>query len=218
MLSSTERPVQNEPQANDQQLKIFEIIKQEVLQRRSDVRRLRHEISELHKRMKDVEDVLKQPAPESEIQEEVSIFGPIKERLQEIKSELKRDTASTELMEETETPAESMDIEPSMTEFPVESMQPEALTVNDGAHDGKEEEHDVIEASSLQERLHEQLKRAEVEMSLERARVFQQKAELEELKIKMQQDKGAENSDSQDHDFETRWNRHLEHYRRKMGQ
>ncbi|MEM9410916.1 MAG: hypothetical protein AAGA30_07370 [Planctomycetota bacterium] len=207
MLSNLERPVQN-----DQQLKLFELLKQEVLQRRSDVRRLRHEVSELHKRLKDVEDGLNvEVLDENSIEDDASIFGPIQKRLEELVSESKSEQIFTE------SPDPHISLDSSAHSLELHPDDPLSMPEQNTSIDAQPEEVDVPKVDSHKERLHEQLRQAELEMSLERARAFQEKAQLEEMRIKKQQQEGSsrDGGDGQDLDFETRWNRHLEHYRKK---
>ena len=70
-----------------------------------------------------------------------------------------------------------------------------------------------IESEVLKRQLHEQLRDAEVEMALERARVFQQRAALEEMKIKMAQDASSASCNSTSTDPETRLKRHIDYLR-----
>ncbi len=72
------------------------------------------------------------------------------------------------------------------------------------------------DVSSLKEQLEEKLRKAEVEMSIQRARVFQQRAELEEMKLQLEEREAAiRKTVEQNEDPSKRWDRHFGFLRRK---
>lgn len=75
------------------------------------------------------------------------------------------------------------------------------------------------EVDSIKKQLEEKLRHAEVEMSIQRARVFQQKAELEEMKMQLEEREAAIRKSVEDQqtsgDSTKRWDRHFEFFRKK---
>ena len=80
------------------------------------------------------------------------------------------------------------------------------------------DDYESSDVDSLKRQLQEKLRKAEVEMSIQRARVFQQKAELEEMKLQLEQREAAiRKSVDQQHreDPTKRWERHFDFIRKK---
>ena len=70
------------------------------------------------------------------------------------------------------------------------------------------------EVHSLKRQLEDKLRKAEVEMSIQRARVFQQKAELEAMKLQLEEREAAIRKSASSHQSD-RWDRHLGFFRKK---
>ena len=133
--------------------RIAELLKKEVVQRRSSVGNVEKQLAELLERV-------------AELEAQVAAFQQEKE--------------PKSIKEPQKTLMEVISHHPEM----VDPSKPASVTeiIEDASIDV-----DVVD--DLKQQLHDQLRNAEVEMALERARVFQQRAELEELRIKMKHDK-----------------------------
>ena len=71
------------------------------------------------------------------------------------------------------------------------------------------------EIDSLKRQLEDKLRNAEVEMSIQRARVFQQRAELEEMRLQLEQREQAIRKSVAKQSGEDRWDRHFGYVRKK---
>lgn len=169
----------------------------------------------------------------SDESEESDQTGEIKQDIQGLREELKTIRDRMELFEDkltdlvnkkSESPGHNMLLGPSaksFSEIDLSDPAPELAEDQDGVigetelnqvfdHLGKPEEID-----SLKRQLEDKLRNAEVEMSIQRARVFQQRAELEEMRLQLEQREQAIRKSVAKQSEEDRWDRHFGFARKK---